>query len=157
MTQEEISYLSDLASEILQPTKNFLLKEICRRVVKAGKMTSTAEYQAYRAKALAIEWRDIQKELKRQGAVSDSIIDNIFDKLSQDAIGIEDNDSLLKMLKAYKNTVKSDFKSISKEMGIVAPDGKQYPVFDTVGKTMDYAFKQVFTGTQDYTSALRTA
>ncbi|MEF9976698.1 MAG: phage minor capsid protein, partial [Oscillospiraceae bacterium] len=157
MTQEEISYLGDLTSELLQPTKDFLLKEICRRVAKAGKMTSTAEYQAYRAKALGIEWGDIQKELKRQGTVSNSVIDNIFGKLSQDAIGIEDNESLLKMLKAYKNTVKSDFKSISKEMGIVAPDGKQYPIFDTVVKTMDYAFKQVFTGSQDYTSALRAA
>ena len=52
MTAEQRAGLSDAALAMTQPCIDELIKDISRRVQKAGAITDTAEYQLYRAQAL---------------------------------------------------------------------------------------------------------
>ena len=52
MTAEQRAGLSDAALAMTQPCIDELIKDISRRVQKAGAITDTAEYQIYRAQAL---------------------------------------------------------------------------------------------------------
>ena len=51
LTPEQIAGYQAAAEEIAQPVIEWLLKDIVERVLEAGKMTSTAAYEAYRAGA----------------------------------------------------------------------------------------------------------
>ena len=65
LTPEQIDGLRARMEDIAQPIIDWLLADLAQRVAEAGKMTSTAAYEAYRAKALGASERELKKFLKK--------------------------------------------------------------------------------------------
>ena len=64
LTAEQIAALRDKAGQITDPINDFLLEDIARRVSKAGQLTSTAQYQIWRAQNLGLSQQEIRRRLK---------------------------------------------------------------------------------------------
>jgi hypothetical protein len=157
MTPEEIAALGDMAREIMRPLQEWLIEDICRRIAKAGTFTSTAEFQRYRARALGVSDGAIKTALKRQGALTDKAIAELFGYLADATAAFEDNGALRQLVKGYIEVAQKNAGRMFGSLGIVAPTGEVVPIGEAYRETMDFAFKQVFTGAADYTTALRKA
>ena len=72
----DLTGVKEYASEIAQPLRDRLVEDICRRVKEAGAITTTAEYEIYRAEALGMA----EKEIK---AVSYTHLD-VYKRQTQD-------------------------------------------------------------------------
>lgn len=70
MTAEQRAGLSDAALAMTQPCIDELIKDISRRVQKAGAITDTAEYQLYRAQALGESKKAIESRPSRSRSAS---------------------------------------------------------------------------------------
>lgn len=68
MTAEQRAGLSDAALAMTQPCIDELIKDISRRVQKAGAITDTAEYQIYRAQALGEAKRPLSRPYRSKSA-----------------------------------------------------------------------------------------
>ena len=75
MTAEQRAGLSDAALAMTQPCIDELIKDISRRVQKAGAITDTAEYQIYRAQALGEGKKAIEQAVSKQIGISEEVID----------------------------------------------------------------------------------
>ena len=74
LTSDQINVLRDSAYAIAQPITEFILKDVARRVAKAGKITDTAAYQIYRAQALGESRKAIEDMLRRQLGITHSVV-----------------------------------------------------------------------------------
>lgn len=68
MTAEQRAGLSDAALAMTQPCIDELIKDISRRVQKAGAITDTAEYQLYRAQALGESKMPLSRQSRSRSA-----------------------------------------------------------------------------------------
>ena len=66
LTPDQISTLGEAARKITAPVSEYLLQDITRRVAEAGQLTSTAQYQVWRAQQLGVSQRELKKELRRR-------------------------------------------------------------------------------------------
>lgn len=79
MTAEQRAGLSDAALAMTQPCIDELIKDISRRVQKAGAITDTAEYQIYRAQALGEGKKAIEQAVSKQIGISEEVIASLFE------------------------------------------------------------------------------
>ena len=168
LTSDQINVLRDSAYAIAQPITEFILKDVARRVAKAGKITDTAAYQIYRAQALGESRKAIKDMLRKQLGITHSEINRLFHDAAKKSYGFdtrgipwaqpfEQNGSLQQIVSAAAALAKKDFTNLTQTLGLTAPDGKPYPLQKAYQKCMDGAFEQVFTGVSDYNTAIRQA
>lgn len=169
LTPEQINVLGDRAADIVKPVNDFLISDIARRVAGAGQLTSTAAYQIYRAQQLGMSREEIEKELQKRLNVSKKELEELLtqsaevgyrfdlDRFSAAAVPFEENESLQQIVNSAVKLAKDDFTSLTQTLGMVAPDGKAYPLQKSFEKCMDHAFSQVITGATDYNTAIRNA
>ena len=157
MTQEQIAALKDFALDITAPLQQTLLQDICRRIAKAGKITSTAEYQIYRAEALGLSEQVIKQAIEAQLGVTGKKVNRMFTYVADKSARFEDNGGLQQMVGAYAEMTARSTNGMLENLWMPAPDGQLYTIKDAYAKTIDFAFGQVFTGTLDYTTAMRRA
>ena len=72
LTPQQIESLSLTTEELMQPVIEFLIDDIARRVSEAGQFTSSAAYQIWRAQALGVDRKTIEKELQKKLDVSNA-------------------------------------------------------------------------------------
>ncbi len=169
LTPEQIAALGDAAANIAVPITEYLIKDIARRVSEAGQLTSTAAYQIWRAQNLGISQKKIREMLRRELKVSHKELRSLlrqsaevgynFDirHLSRAAVPFAENAVMQQMVSAAVKLAKKDFINLTQTLGMVAPNGKAYPLTKVYQKTCDFAFEQVFTGAADYNTAIRQA
>lgn len=170
LTAEQIAALRDRAGQIADPINDFLLEDIARRISEAGQLTSTAQYQIWRAQQLGMSQRDIRKRLKELLNKSDSEINKLLTQSAEvgyrfdldrlptaAAIPFEDNAVIQQIVSAAVKLAQDDFKNMTQTIGMVDPYGKALPLQDAYRNCTDYAFKQVITGATDYNTAIRRA
>ena len=169
LTPEQITALGDAAANIAVPITEYLIKDIARRVSEAGQLTSTAAYQIWRAQNLGISQKKIREMLRRELKVSHKELRSLlrqsaevgynFDirHLSRAAVPFAENAVMQQMVRAAVKLAKKDFTNLTQTLGMVAPNGKAYPLTKVYQKTCEFAFEQVFTGAADYNTAIRQA
>lgn len=64
LNPEQVAALRDACGQIADPITAWLLRDAAQRIAGAGKMTSTAAYELYRANALGQSKRELKKFLK---------------------------------------------------------------------------------------------
>ncbi|MGN0984121.1 MAG: phage minor capsid protein [Gemmiger sp.] len=167
LTPDQAAGIRDACEQIAEPVVEWLLQDITERVSLAGKMTSTAAYEIYRAEALGQARRALKKYLKQQLGLSNRQVRQLFRQAAKFA-GEDDyrragkefdfaDSEIAQMAESAAKLAQADFTNLTQTMGMVAPDGKAYPLQKTYQKTMDAAFEKIFTGAQDYQSAIREA
>lgn len=169
LTPDEIHSLRDACEEIAQPVIEWLLKDIAERVEAAGKMTSTAAYEIYRAQALGESKKALQDYLKKQLKLSQKEIRKLMRKAAKfssnddyQRVGVHaseaDMDSLMQIADAAAKVAGQDLKNITQTMGMVSPiTGEPRPLQKVYQDCMDEAVKLVATGGTSASQAAREA
>ena len=169
LTPEQVAGYQAAAEEIAQPVIEWLLKDIVERVLEAGKMTSTAAYEAYRAEALGLARKDLEKYLKAQLRITKKQAEQLLSSAAEFAqkddyarVGVwateADAGSLLQLTEAAVKLAGEQLENITQTMGMVSPaTGKPLPLQDVYRECMDEAFKLVATGATSASEAARQA
>ena len=154
---EKLEELRKRAAAIAEPIWETLLRDIVRRVRGAGGITSTAEYQIYRAEQLGLAEKAIKAAIAEQLKISDAAIDMLFEELKDETVLFEENAELRQLVEAYGTVSKKAAASDYEGLWAPGPDGKLYTVKEAYGKIMDFAWMQTATGTYDLQTAVREA
>lgn len=169
LTPEQIAGYQAAAEEIAQPVIEWLLKDIVERVLEAGKMTSTTAYEAYRAQALGLARKDLEKYLKEQLKLTKKQIEQLIESAAEFAqaddyarVGVwateADAGSLMQLTEAAVKLAGEQLENITQTMGMVSPlTGQPLPLQDVYRECMDEAFKLVATGATSASEAARQA
>ena len=154
---ERLEELRKRAAAIAEPIWETLLRDIARRVRGAGGITSTAEYQIYRAEQLGLAEKAIKAAIAEQLKISDAAIDMLFEELKDETVLFEENAELRQLVEAYGTVSKKATAADYEGLWAPGPDGKLYTVKEAYGKIMDFAWMQTATGTYDFQTAVREA
>ena len=174
MNQE---YKEKLSGQIV---KNFsdlelrIMEDIIRRIKKAGKITSTADWQINRLRILGNSSEDIEKMIKEALDASypemfelyDQIIDweyvrdkDVYEQINAEYIPYEENIQLQQLTDAIIQQTDADLQNITQSLGFYLDygDGKRVltPLAEVYQKYLDAACLDIISGAFDYNSALR--
>ena len=142
MTQEQRDGLNDAALALTEPIIEELLKDISRRIKKAGAITDTAEYEIYRAQALGESKEAMAEAIARQLEISEEVIDSLLDYVVDNSARFEDSEYLQQLSEGYAEVMKSRTAEQLKNLWATTPDGKTVPIQDAYAKALDFAFRQ---------------
>ena len=170
LTPDQIEALRIQSGQIISPVIEFLIADIASRIAEAGQLTSTAAYQIWRAQNLGISQKKLQKELQKRLKVSKSQLQTLLKQAAEvgydfdisrfptvEAIPFDENESLQRIVETAANMTQESFENLTQTMGFVTHDGKVTGLTEAYRKSCDFAFEKVFTGAQDYNSAIREA
>lgn len=168
LNPEQIDGLGIAFQRLTDPVTEFLIKDIARRVQKAGKLTSTAEYQLYRLQVLGVELPKVQKQLEELlGVAADEAAELLeqagefgylsdAERLGSD-VKFSEAAGIRQIIEASKNLARGDLTNITQTIGFVNRDGVARDLTAAYEKAMDEAFTQTVTGSTDYNTAIRRA
>lgn len=150
------------------------MEDIVRRIKKAGKITSTADWQINRLQILGNSSEDIEKMVKETLDVSypkmfelyDKVIDweyvrnkDIYEQINAEFIPYEENGQLQQITNALIQQTDADLRNITQSLGFYLDygDGKRVltPLSQVYQKYLDAACLDIVSGTFDYNSVLR--
>ncbi|MBQ9082815.1 MAG: phage minor capsid protein [Clostridia bacterium] len=170
LTPEQIEAVRLQAEELTRPVVEFLIEDIARRISEAGQLTSTAQYQIWRAQNLGLSQKEIQNRLKKLLNVSEQQIKDLLTQTAKvgyrfdlsrlptvDAIPFEENTVIQQIVSAAVELAQADFSNITQTLGFVNQDGVCRPLTDAWLQACDFAFEKVATGAEDMNSAVRKA
>lgn len=155
--RDSVIILGRDASGMTQPCIDELIKDISRRVQKAGAITDTAEYQIYRAQALGEGKKAIEQAVSKQIGISEEVIASLFEYVADKSLSLDENGSLKRMTEAYTRMTQSKTRELLRDLWADTPEGKVQPLQTAYARAMDFAFRQVATGTLDLNTAIRRA
>lgn len=154
---EKLEELRKRAAAIAEPIYETLLRDIVRRVRGAGSITSTAEYQIYRAEQLGLAEKAIKDAISEQLQISDAAIDMLFEEMLDETVLFEENEELRQLADAYSAVSKKTAAADYENLWAPGPDGKLYTVKEAYEKIMDFAWMQTATGTYSFQKAVQEA
>ena len=170
LTADQIDVLRDRSGQLLDPVVDFLVEDIAKRVSEAGQLTGTAAYEVWRAQNLGLSQKKLKKELQKRLDLSLSEVEDLLTQAAETgynfdlsrlptshAIPFAENTSLQQVVNAAVQLAKEDLTNLTQTMGFVGSDGKVREITKAYQQACDFAFEKVFTGAQDYTSAIRDA
>lgn len=169
LTPEQIAGFAAAAEEIAQPVIEWLLRDIARRVAEAGRMTSTAAYEAYRASALGESRRALAAFLQRQLKLSEREAAFLLEEAARFAqaddyarVGVwateADGASLARLAGAAVRQAGIELQNLTGTLGMTSPrTGRPQPLQRTYRACMDEALKLVSTGAASASEAARQA
>lgn len=151
-----------------------IMQDIVRCIKKAGKITSTADWQINRLRILGNSSEDIEKMLKEALNASypqmfelyDKVIDweyvrnkDIYEQINAEFIPYEENDELQQITNALIQQTDADLRNITQSLGFYLDYGGGKPVLTPLAevyqKYLDSACLDIVSGAFDYNSVLR--
>ena len=170
-------YKNKLASKIVaryQDLEERIMQDIVRRIVKAGEITSTADWQINRLRILGYSSEDIEKEIKKALNASypemfelyDKVINweyvrnkDIYEQINAEYIPFEENGQLKQITEAIIDQSFDDLENVTNSLGFYLDygNGKKVltPLSQVYTKYLDAACYDIVTGAFDYNSVLR--
>lgn len=170
-------YKNKLASKIAsryQDLEERIMQDIVRRIVKAGEITSTADWQINRLRILGYSSEDIEKEIKKALNASypemfelyDKVINweyvrnkEIYEQINAEYIPFEENGQLKQITEAIIDQSFDDLENVTNSLGFYLDygNGKKVltPLSQVYTKYLDAACYDIVTGAFDYNSVLR--
>lgn len=170
-------YKNKLASKIAsryQDLEESIMQDIVRRIVKAGEITSTADWQINRLRILGYSSEDIEKEIKKALNASypemfelyDKVINweyvrnkDIYEQINAEYIPFEENGQLKQITEAIIDQSFDDLENVTNSLGFYLDygNGKKVltPLSQVYTKYLDAACYDIVTGAFDYNSVLR--
>ena len=171
LTPEQIEGFRLAAGRLIDPINTYLLKDIARRIQDAGKLTSTAAYEARRAEWLGKDRKELERDLAQLLGVTRGEArkllrtaarygyDTTLSRYPGHLIPFDANPAIQQIVSAAVALAGDELKNITQTKAIMLMD--PYGQYQTLPKAYmactDYAFQQVFTGAADYNTAIRRA
>lgn len=169
-------YKNKLASKIAsryQDLEERIMQDIVRRIVKAGEITSTADWQINRLRILGYSSEDIEKEIKKALNASypemfelyDKVINweyvrnkEIYEQINAEYIPFEENGQLKQITEAIIDQSFDDLENVTNSLGFYLDYGNGQkvltPLSQVYTKYLDAACYDIVTGAFDYNSVL---
>lgn len=154
--------------------EQMILEDIVRRIKKAGKITSTADWQINRLKIIGYSSEDIEKMIKETLNLSypevfelyDKVIDweyvrnkDIYEQVNAEFIPYEENEELQRLTDGLIQQSNEELRNITQSMGFYVDYGNgklvMTPLADVYQKYLDQAIMGVVYGTFDYNTMIR--
>nr|WP_304973325.1 phage minor capsid protein [uncultured Schaedlerella sp.] len=151
-----------------------IMQDIIRRIKKAGKITSTADYQINRLLILGYSSEDIEKMIKDALNASypdifelyDQVIDweyvrnkDVYEQVNQKFIPLEENGELQQAVETLIRQTGSELENITGSLGFYLDYGNGRrvvtPLAEIYQKYLDEACMDIVSGAFDYNSTLR--
>ena len=170
-------YKNKLASKIASKYQNLeerIMQDIVRRIVKAGEITSTADWQINRLRILGYSSEDIEQEIKKTLNASypemfelyDKVINreyvrnkDIYEQINAEYIPFEENGQLKQITEAIIDQSFDDLENVTNSLGFYLDYGNGQkvltPLSQVYTKYLDAACCDIVTGAFDYNSVLR--
>ena len=170
-------YKNKLASKIAsryQDLEERIMQDIVRRIVKAGEITSTADWQINRLRILGYSSEYIEKEIKKALNASypemfelyDRVINweyvrnkDIYEQINAEYIPFEENGQLKQITEAIIDQSFGDLENVTNSLGFYLDYGNGQkvltPLSQVYTKYLDAACYDIVTGAFDYNSVLR--
>jgi hypothetical protein len=170
-------YKNKLASKIAaryQDLEERIMQDIVRRIVKAGEITSTADWQINRLRIIGYSSEDIEREIKKALNASypemfelyDKVIDreyarnkDIYEQINAEYIPFEKNEQLKQITEAIIEQSFEDLENVTKSLGFYLDYGNGQkvltPLSQVYTKYLDAACYDIVIGAFDYNSVLR--
>lgn len=154
--------------------EHMILEDIVRRIKKAGKITSTADWQINRLQIIGYSSEDIEKMIKTALNLSypevfelyDKVIDweyvrnkDIYEQVNAEYIPYEDNKELQQLADGFIQQSNDDLRNVTKSMGFYVDYGGgrlvMTPLSDIYQSYLDKAITGVVYGAFDYNTMIR--
>lgn len=170
-------YKNKLASKIAsryQDLEERIMQDIVWRIMKAGEITSTADWQINRLRILGYSSEDIEKEIKKALNASypemfelyDKVINweyvrnkDIYEQINAEYIPFEENGQLKQITEAIIDQSFDDLENVTNSLGFYLDYGNGQkvltPLSQVYTKYLDAACYDIVTGAFDYNSVLR--
>lgn len=170
-------YKNKFASKIAaryQDLEKRIMQDIVRRIVRAGEITSTADWQINRLRILGYSSEDIEKEIKKALNASypemfelyDKVINweyvrnkDIYEQINAEYIPFEENGQLKQITEAIIDQSFDDLENVTNSLGFYLDYGNGQkvltPLSQVYTKYLDAACYDIVTGPFDYNSVLR--
>lgn len=170
-------YKNKLASKIAsryQDLEERIMQDIVRRIVKAGEITSTADWQINRLRILGYSSEDIEQEIKKTLNASypemfelyDKVINweyvrnkGIYEQINAEYIPFEENGQLKQITESIIDQSFGDLENVTNSIGFYLDYGNGQkvltPLSQVYTKYLDAACYDIVTGAFDYNSVLR--
>ena len=171
LTPEQIEGFRLAAGRLIDPVNTYLLKDIARRIQEAGKLTSTAAYEAWQVEWLGKGRKELERELSQLLGVTRREArkllrsaarygyDTTLSRYPGHLVPFDTNQAIQQIVSAAVTLASDELKNITQTKAILMVD--PYGRYQTLPKAYcactDYAFQQVFTGAADYNTAIRQA
>ncbi|MDE5576690.1 MAG: phage minor capsid protein [Oscillospiraceae bacterium] len=174
LTPKQLQNMPKPLTDIYSELSDFVLQDIAMRIAGAAKITDTAEYQMYRARALGMSTDAIKKEIARINGVAEAKIEELIreaaersDEFDRKMLGVSggvplaDNTQLQKLMAAQIEQTRGLCTNLTGTLGFAqrTADGRMVygSATDFLRKQMDMAQMKVMTGVCDYNTAVRQA
>ncbi len=170
-------YKNKLASKLAsryQDLEERIMQDIVRRIMKAGEITSTADWQINRLRILGYSSEDIEQEIKKTLNASypemfelyDKVINweyvrnkDIYEQINAEYIPFEENGQLKQITEAIIDQSFDDLENVTNSLGFYLDYGNGQkvltPLSQVYTKYLDAACCDIVTGAFDYNSVLR--
>lgn len=154
---------------------DFIMQDICRRIKKAGEITSTADWQMNRLLSFGASTAEIEAEVMRRLNLSyeemynlyDKVLDweyvrnrDLYEQVNTNFVPYEENLELQQLTNSIIQQTRDELTNISNSLGYaVSMNGRIVftPLSEYYQRYVDSACLGVASGTVDYNSAIRTA
>lgn len=171
LTPKQLQSIPQPLADIYSELSDFVLSDIAMRISKAAKITDTAEYQMYRARALGMSKDEIAGEIARINGVAESKIAELIrqaaeqsDEFDRQMLGVgstANTKQLQKLINAQIEQTNGLCTNLTGTLGFAqkTADGRMMygSATDFLRKQMDMAQMKVMTGVCDYNTAIRQA
>lgn len=169
-------YKNKIAGKIAARYQNLeerIMRDIVRRIVKTGEITSTADWQINRLQILGYSSEDIEREIKKTLDASypemfelyDKVINweyvrnkDIYEQVNAEFIPYEENGQLQQITDAIIQQSLEDLENVTKSLGFYLDyNGRKVltPLAQVYTNYLDNACFDIVTGAFDYGSVLR--
>lgn len=171
LTPEQIEGLREAAGRLTDPINEYIIRDVARRVAKAGRMTSTAAYQLWRAQEVGAAMEELEAYLQEYLGLTEREVQRLYRQAAQygydldvkrlgaAAPAFEDNLALQQIVSASVELAGPELRNIiqTKALGFICPDGQIMALENAYYRTLDTAYSLVASGAADYNTAIRRA
>lgn len=176
LTPEELGALPNSVVSIYQELEDFIIKDIARRINKAGKITDTAKWQLERATEFGMAKETLEKKIAEILNKSQKEIEKLFTEAAtlsteRDAVLYEQAKltplhlSTSEELKAFVDAAivqtKGELRNITRSLGFVSKGANGKLINKQLTKfyqdILDFTQFQIASGVADYQTSIRNA
>ena len=176
ITPEQLAEASNRLDKLTQQLEKDVFEDICRRMVKAAKVTDTAEYQLLRLKEMGLANEFIEKTIADYTKKSEAEMQQLFyeaaqasedfyagyyEKTGKEHTPLAENEYMQQLISASVEQTHGEIVNLTQSMGFAVRQADGTTAFKPIAKTyqnaLDLAQMQVATGVFDYNTAIRNA
>ena len=173
MSKPDVEKMSLRMESIWMDAENRIIQDIVRRIRKAGKITSTADYQINRLAEMGKSTEEVEKILKdalkaaypEMFKLYDEIAEwqyvrdkDLYEQINREFIPAEENEQLKQVSQAVRKQTQDELQNLARSYGFSVLMGNRrvfMPFSEYYQRYVDMAIMDVLSGAFDYNTVIR--